>query len=704
MPDPTYKIELSNCNSISEASISIQRSALNIKYGPNGVGKSTIARALKLQAEGEEALSQLLPFKYRSKDNPPSPKIDGASHIASVLTFNEEYISQFAFQLDEVVKNSFEIFVNTEEYRKGIDAIQSLFAGLQSKFAELRELDAAISGFTELRNAFTLTKSGAIAKTSRGHKALAVGGKLDKIPDALSSYEEFLHSAEPADWVTWQSKGKSFLELSENCPFCGSRNVDKSTAIRVSEEYESSAVKNMSALREVVGRLDHYFAPEKYATLRELLSLLDEMSPEQSLFLVTLSREIDVFLGRLKFLQELSFSTLRDSSNIEESLRSLKIDLSFIPSLDSDATRSVVASLNGELDALIEKIGEVQKGVGIQRTRTQKLIKDNQGAINDFLESAGYRYRVRIKPSENAYRMILEHEDYAGHLDTAAQHLSYGERNAFALVLFMHHVRRDAPDLVVLDDPVSSFDKTKKFAVLHQLFHGPNSIRDHTTLLLTHDIEPAIDIVRVSTSDQFKAAKPRVHFLKSRRGIVEEKLVEKQDIHTFSRVCDENIQASDDDVIKCIYLRRKYEMHGALGSEYDVLSSLLHLRTHPDRPAPTGTPGRVELTAPEIDSAVLEIRKAIPHFDYDLILRDISNVDSLKRRFESTDVGYEKVQLLRILFELGPTNSKRDAAFTKMVNEPFHIENEYVMQLNPRKYDAVPDHVIDQCAEMLLEF
>jgi hypothetical protein len=37
----------------------------------------------------------------------------------------------------------------------------------------------------------------------------------------------------------------------------------------------------------------------------------------------------------------------------------------------------------------------------------------------------------------------------------------------------------------------------------------------------------------------------------------------------------------------------------------------------------------------------------------------------------------------------------------KFVNESYHIENEYVMQLNPREFDAVPEHVVQACADLL---
>jgi ABC-type cobalamin/Fe3+-siderophores transport system ATPase subunit len=45
-----YAIAITNCNSITEAEITLRRDSLNIKYGPNGIGKSTIARASVLNA------------------------------------------------------------------------------------------------------------------------------------------------------------------------------------------------------------------------------------------------------------------------------------------------------------------------------------------------------------------------------------------------------------------------------------------------------------------------------------------------------------------------------------------------------------------------------------------------------------------------------------------------------------------------------
>lgn len=695
-----YAITFTDCNSITEAQITLRRGSLNIKYGPNGIGKSTIARALVLNAEGADALRELLPFKYRQGTSGKAPAVVGADEIKNVLVFDEDYVSQFVFQPDEVVKNSFEIFVKTPEYEKGIEELEVIFEDLKKVFLQNEALDAVIASFTELRDAFTITKSGGIAKTSRGFKALGVGGKLATIPTPLLGFEKFLHSDDPAGWLSWQAKGKSFLELSDNCPFCSIQNVDKKTAAHVSEEYESAAVKNMAALRLAIDKLARFFVPERLEQLRRITTSLEDLSPEQDQFLATLRGQVETLLDKFSALKELSFVSLREVPDVDKALRSLKIELELLDALNSEDAQHVVGMMNAELDHVAQQINEIKRRVGIQKAQVAKSIERNQDEINEYLRSAGYKYEVRIESSGNSYRMIVEHQDAPGHLEDAGSHLSFGERNAFALVLFMHQVHRDAPDLVVLDDPVSSFDKTKKFAILHKLFHGKQSLRGFTTVLLTHDIEPAIDIVRTATSGQFQAVDPAVHFLQSREGRVEEKPIKPADIMTFSQVCDENIASSDDTVVKCIYLRRRYEVHGEHGAEYDVLSSLLHVR---DEPSSKGEQGEfIPLDEEDREQAIVEIQKVIPGFEYEALLAQLKDREALKAKFEGTNVGYEKVQIFRIASALDPDAPGGDAAFKKFVNESYHIENEYVMQLNPRDFDAVPEHVVQTCADLLV--
>ncbi|WP_193608642.1 AAA family ATPase [Nocardioides lijunqiniae] len=694
-------VEIRHCNSITQANITLRQAALNIKYGPNGVGKSTIANALRLRAEGGDALEMLSPFKYRGVEGAPSPKVLGADSIETVLVFDDVYVSQFVFRPDEVLKDSFEVFINTDEYKQGLEQIAELFHELKETFSEQEEFVKALGAFTALRDAFGVTKSGAVAKTSRGYKAIGAGGKLAHVPEALQGYKSFLESDDPAGWITWQGRGKVYLEISENCPFCSSEGLNKEIIKSVSEVYESAAVKNLSTLRNTIHELGDYFEKEALIRLTALLTTLGELSPEQATFLANLRAQVETLLGKLDALRALSFHTLRDAdtNTVGDVLLNLKIDLPLLDALASEKTKTVVSLINSKLDEVAKRIDELRSEIGKQKGRVATLIKGNEKAVNDFLKSAGYRYSVSIKQTDSSYRMIVEHEDFSGHLEAAGRHLSYGEKNAFALVLFMHHVRMVKPDLVVLDDPVSSFDKTKKFAILHQLFHGPSSIREFTTLLLTHDIEPAIDIVLNPTSGQFAMMQPVAHFLKSTAGGLQEKRIERGHLSTFSQVCKDNISAASDVVIKAIYLRRLYEVHGDLGPVYDILSSLLHVREVPSAKGVDGI--LMPLTSDELSAGMDAIRELIPEFDYASVVQELKDPAAVRAKFNATTVGFEKVQLFRTLSSDANQVKVDDKVFQKFVNESYHIENEYVMQLNPREFDAVPEHVILKCRAIL---
>ena len=97
-------------------------------------------------------------LEQQQETNLPKPH-----EIKKVLVFDEHYVSQFVFQPDEVLKNSFEIFINTPEYQTGIEQLEAIFEGLKMVFVENEALDDVIVSLTELRNAFTVTRSGSIA-------------------------------------------------------------------------------------------------------------------------------------------------------------------------------------------------------------------------------------------------------------------------------------------------------------------------------------------------------------------------------------------------------------------------------------------------------------------------------------------------------------------------------------------------------------
>ncbi|MNU66571.1 hypothetical protein D3C71_558900 [compost metagenome] len=693
---PNYTVTVLNCNSIDRADVVISEGALNIKYGPNGLGKSTIAKAIISHIRADGSLHELIPFKHRGKPDMPAPEVRGVGKLRKVLVFDDSYVQQFVFQKDEIVKNSFEIFIRTPEYLAEMADIDSLLSGIRKAFSDNAEIGQVVTDLKELRDAFGKSKTGVIPKTSKIHKAFGTGNKLENIPDVLQPFSSFIKSQEPAKWIAWQVKGNEFLQLADSCPYCSTAltsAAQKDTALAVEKEYDSNAVGHINLLRGIIDRLGKYFSEKCRENLENVTKAKVELQAEEQSFLTGLKADIDALINKLEGLRTISFFSLRDFEEIGDQLTPLKIELNLIDKLDSEETRKTVDPINLQLDELTGKVGSLKGKINRHKAKIKKNIEDNQNSINGFLKSAGYKYVVEIVAEPESYKMKLIHKDQVDFIETASRHLSYGEKNAFALVLFMHQVLSEKPDLVVLDDPISSFDKNKKFAILQELFRGKASLRGITTLMLTHDIEPAIDVIK-STNAIFKAAEPSACFLSSRAGVVTEVPIERNDIQTFAKICKVNIEALTDTVLKTIYLRRHFELLDDAGLEYNLLASLFKGRDTPT--IQSGSSIRDMTTAEQADAESLIRNNHIADFNYIALVAEVKDVEAITAKFYATAVGYEKIQLFRLI-----NDEHDDSVIRKFINESYHIENEYVMQLNPHKFESIPEYVIEECVALL---
>lgn len=73
------ELVIKNCNNIDFGRISIYPNTLNIKYGINGTGKTTISKAIdySINNEGRD-LVKLKPFNFQMRGLTP-PSLDGIS-------------------------------------------------------------------------------------------------------------------------------------------------------------------------------------------------------------------------------------------------------------------------------------------------------------------------------------------------------------------------------------------------------------------------------------------------------------------------------------------------------------------------------------------------------------------------------------------------------------------------------------------------
>ncbi len=674
-------IILKNCNNIDKGKIYLKENSLNIKYAINGTGKSTIARAIVNCVQdvknSTNTLSELKPFKYLDT-NENEPIINGCEEIKSVKVFNESYINEYVFRPDELLKGSFDIFIQDEHYLKGLKEIDQLVIDIKRMFSENKDIDELINDFNELSGSFGRSTKSGIHGSSNMAKAFKNGNKVENVPEDLSDYKHYIQHEENYKWLKWQFEGKNFIDITENCPYCVVNIQSKKQKImKISEVYDSKSVQNLNAIVDTFNRLNAYFSDSTKQIISNFIKNIDGYNDEQVEFLREVKDQIDRLNQKFNKIKVLSFNSLKDVDKIIEELKLYKIDLNLYSHLNSENTRKKELIVNASLDSIIDKAGLLQGRINKQKKYVKELVERNKKDINSFLMNAGYPYNVDlIENNEGQHQLKLIHNDISGEIKNAKNHLSYGERNAFALVLFMYDTLKVQPDLIILDDPISSFDKNKKYAIIEMLFRKSNSFKDRLVLLLTHDFEPIIDMIH-HHRDRFSI--PFVSFIENNDGNLTEKEIKRRDIRTFMEITLLNIEKSSDIINKIVYLRRFFEITNNKSMGYQLLSSLLHKRYRP---------------------TVQEIMKIIPDFNYDLTVARINNDSELIKLYYAADNNYEKLHIYRIIFDDKEQNVDSDI-IAKFINQAFHMENDYIYQLDPRKYQMVPHYVISECDRLV---
>ncbi len=368
--------------------------------------------------------------------------------------------------------------------------------------------------------------------------------------------------------------------------------------------------------------------------------------------------------------------------------------------------------LNEQIKKVLEMIGKLKGEVAKFQSYLRNTVKDRQKDIDEFLLTAGFNYSFEIAIDGNdSAHALLKYKLSDGTLQDVSnpdKHLSWGERNAFALLLFMFDAISKNADLIILDDPISSFDSNKKYAIINRLFRTGskgNSFYQKTVLMLTHDFEPIIDYVQVGgkiSGDSICA-----HYLKNKNGIVTETKVQKN-IDMLSMVVLMKELASDSSLslpvrVGCL---RKYIEHTVADPKeesvaYNILSSLVHNRES----ATYDTEGENAIPDTLLQKGIEDIKEFITDFNYQSALEKFQ-AKSLIEMFEREEKSYFKLLILRAYTEQSEDVRRRIKDFNdvlrKYIDETYHIENDYLYSLDVRKFDIVPQQY--QCeAERFIE-
>ncbi len=696
------QLKIKNCNNIVSAEVSVVENSLNIKYAINGTGKSSIAKIIRAYSQHDDAeMKKLVPYNTEL-----SPSLEGLGDAEKISVFNEDYVSRYLFQKDDIIPNAFNVFIKTDDYERRMSVIMDMLSDVKKQFESNQELDGLIVVMSDFLASYGKAKK--LSKAGAIFKGLGEGNKIDHIPDDLKEYAPYLQKQEDStnvNWLKWMVAGKPFIPIAEQCPFCSTPgNAPEAKTSKVYETYDAKKIEHLNKILEIFEKLDPYFSSNARGRINAIKQNINGISDDDALFLNKVKEEASELRDKLVKVRNFDFFTLKDVDRLKEFLQDAKITLGEESNLSSQKMLDDLNAINESIAEVEGRIDILRREIGIQKTKVYETIQNHKQKINDFLECAGYDYAVDIdfKDEENVKLLLLPKSgSESSPIADPKDHLSYGERNAFALILYVYSALSENTTLFVFDDPISSFDGNKRFAILNMLFLDETPLRNKTVLLLTHDFSIVVDVV-LSLGRRFgEIVHPHAHFLTNHCGELREKEILRDDIHTFCSIMKENAQKEIHPINRSIYLRRLYEVNDEKENVWDVLSCLFHKRERSSvcrKVFPLGE--EVLLTDEEFNSACEEIKTYIPDFNYANLFAVISDDAQMKEIYRHTESNYEKLQIYRII--KGENAQYQDNVVRKFVNETFHVENDYIYQLNPREFETVPQYIVEICDREIL--
>ena len=90
-----------------------------------------------------------------------------------------------------------------------------------------------------------------------------------------------------------------------------------------------------------------------------------------------------------------------------------------------------------------------------------------------------------------------------------------------------------------------------------------------------------------------------------------------------------------------------------------------------------------------------KLKGLLSSFDYESLLNFIIDVENLKILYNKAQGGYEKLQIFRIINGEFTNGDDFSDVMKKFINETYHIENDFIHQLDPREYNLIPEFIVE---------
>ncbi|GMQ58361.1 AAA family ATPase [Vallitalea sediminicola] len=703
-----YRVTITNCNNIENGTIKIQKNKLNIKYGINGAGKTTLSKAIFFAKDNDKLQS----LRTYYSENPAEVSV--IPELSNVLVFDENFVNQVVFKEDNVIENTFEVFLKTPNYDQKKQQLDNHLLSLKEIMDEHQDITELRASLLKINSKFKRTSTGTLSKTGT-FKSLLSKQNIYNIPVELEDYKPFISNKEiNIPWIDWKNKGDAY-DNTDHCPYCSEKlDIPKHTIKKkiFTKTYTKSDSQNLKEALELLQNLKTFIREDKYI---ELIGYIKNDTSEDIIktIMTKLTTEFDLILSRFYEISEFGDRkiAIADISKLEQQINNMEFPISLFEMFGGEKIENVFAVVNANVATLKEEVSVLKREMGALKGVVQATIQASQNDINEFLKTAGINYELEILAEDEIKSRTILKQCFGGEktdVSNIRQHLSWGEKNAFSLILFMYYSQTQNPDLIILDDPISSFDSNKKFAIMHRMFKNIGkrdiSLVGKTVLLLTHDFEPITDFIVVGKLSSENAT---ASFIWNENGVIQEKAIDADtDVKLIVAECEEIAKNDSINIVSRIaFLRKLCELNdrkNSWGNAYEILSCLIHGNEIKRKIA---NDRFIEMSEADKSDGISKIKEYIRSFNYDNLQDNTYTISGIKDIYTIESNAYLQVQLFRTICEIADKNklklSPLDSGWYKFIDETYHIENDFLHYLDIRKFNIVPSYISNNVKEMM---
>lgn len=716
-----FTIELKNVGCIEEGKISINANQLNIKFGSNGIGKTTIIKALKYKINEEQDLKRVI----TSFDKPGiEPSCVVTEAITNIAVYDKSYFNKLFTKREDLLTDTFQFAIKDDTYDQEVESIN---ASLKKacEIAERDEFNSLLQLYNELTiKSFIEYKKNGKDVNSRNSLFSAFSSKgIDlkslEPQSPIFEFSKYMSSPFRASWLKWIESYDQNWTIDDICPFCGQKfkqnfnlkeNIDEiekfGTSKEVSEhnkeqKYIIDSVSYCSDpnIKGKIWKINSLTGKANKDTFKPLQEFIDGIKPE--------IEKINKIRGQcaIALFNEFLKNNKR-FENLIEYIKSLKLNdkILCVVSSQNNSREDLVKKLNSEIDSLIG-MAESLKNTLCELTKTLAVkISKNEKIINDFLKIAGLPYEVNIHgESDESFKTLFKYKNDPNIIEDRLNYLSYGEANALAIIIFAIE-NKDNSSLLVLDDPISSFDNNKRYAIFNYLFGSTNSLfYRKTILLMTHDFQT---VVAFAKNKKLKNYSKTFSYLYNTNHFLSEKPFSEDDIYSSLSWYKEYAKKDTNDIYsRIVAARRIVEIQGGITTDiYNYLSGLIHPSDKPKH-----SKNGLDFSDTEIDQCDTELSKLLNgQYKYREIYSQICNFRNLIEWYEKPDENsFAKTCITRCLVDqlnkLLP-NIKENIEFDVMWDfmcDSFHVETQYIYSIKDICSIDIPNYIISLCDEII---